>query len=173
MTSGKLKQQCLWFGIWPTSGCTVVIVVDTKLTLSDPSCSLAYSSSSGESVRLPLGSICFVYFFICVCCLRYLFVWVLMPACFKFIEYCFEIHVQGMLGVDSASARPCFDGTTRGLLESNFWVVTACGRSYLAVVILRWCKLFKSLRTHALPTARQLDPSIVATCAAWISIAIG
>ena len=39
-----------------------------------------------------------------------------------------------MLGVDSASARPCFDGTTRGLLESNFWVVTACGHSYLALV---------------------------------------
>ena len=52
----------------------------------------------------------------------------------KFIEYCFEINAQGMLGVDSASARPCFDGTTRGLLESNFWVVTACGRSYLALV---------------------------------------
>ena len=33
---------------------------------------------------------------------------------FKLIEYCFEINVQGMLGVDSASARPCFDGTTRG-----------------------------------------------------------
>ena len=32
----------------------------------------------------------------------------------KFVEYCIEINVQGMLGVDSASARPCFDGTTRG-----------------------------------------------------------
>ena len=53
---------------------------------------------------------------------------------FKFIEYCFEINVQGMLGVNSASARPCFDGTTRGLLESNFSVVTACGRSYLSLV---------------------------------------
>ena len=64
-----------------------------------------------------------------------LFVCLSAYACvFKFIEYCFEINVQGMLGVDSASARPCFDGTTRGLLESNFWVVTACGRSYLALV---------------------------------------
>ena len=32
-----------------------LVVVDTKLTLSDPSRSLADSSSSGESVRLPLG----------------------------------------------------------------------------------------------------------------------
>ena len=30
--------------------------------------------------------------------------------------------------------QPCFDGTTRGSLESNFWVVTACGCSYLALV---------------------------------------
>ena len=55
---------------------------------------------------------------------------------FKLIEYCFEINVQGMLGVDSASARPGFDGTTRGL-ESNFLVVTACGRSYFSIGLCR------------------------------------
>ena len=60
---------------------------------------------------------------------------------FKLIEYCFEINVQGMLGVDRASARPCFDGTTRGL-ESNFWVVTACGRSYFSIGL---CRLYLAL----------------------------
>ena len=40
-----LGSQCL----------QIASVVDTKLTLSDPSRSLADSSSSGESVRLPLG----------------------------------------------------------------------------------------------------------------------
>ena len=76
-------------------------------------------------------------FFIFVCCLRYLFCLSAYACVFKFIEYCFEINAQGMLGVDSASARPCFDGTTRGLLESNFWVVTACGRSYFSIGLCR------------------------------------
>ena len=41
---------------------TCPVVVDTKLTLSDPSHILADSSSSGESVRLPFGEFYFVYF---------------------------------------------------------------------------------------------------------------
>ena len=49
---------------------------------------------------------------------------------FKLIEYCFEINVQGMLGVDSASARPGFDGTTRGLSR-----ISGLSR-HVAVVIL-------------------------------------
>ena len=56
--------------------------------------------------------------------------------CVKLYWVLFEINAQGMLGVDSASARPCFDGTTRGL-ESNFWVVTACGRSYFSIGLCR------------------------------------
>ena len=54
-----------------------------------------------------------------------------------------------MLGVDSASARPCFDGTTRGL-ESNFWVVTACGRSYRSIGLCRLHTELPDLTTNSI-----------------------
>ena len=101
-------------------------------------------------------------FFIFVCCLRYLFCLSAYAYVFKFIEYCFEINVQGMLGVDSASARPCFDGTTRGLLESNFWVVTACGRSYCALV----CVGYSLLTAEIWPYNTSIERSTLA--ASWV-----
>ena len=105
-------------------------VVDTKLTLSDPSHSLADSSSSGESVRLPLGWICFVYFLfsfvVYVICLFQ----VLMPACLSLLSIVWNKCAR------HAGSGQCFRPAlfwrhhTR-LGVQYFWVVTACGRSYL------------------------------------------
>ena len=109
---------------------TFTSVVDTKLTLSDPSHSLADSSSSGESVRLPLGWICFVYFLfsfvVYVICLFQ----VLMPACLSLLSIVWNKCAR------HAGSGQCFRPAlfwrhhTR-LGVQYFWVVTACGRSYL------------------------------------------
>ena len=56
------------------------------------------------------------------------------------------------------------------VVTSLIWNMTSLGRGI--GLILR-CRLYKSLRTRALPTARQLDLYTVPTCAAWISVAIG
>ena len=54
-------------------------------------------------------------------------------------------------GSGHASARPCFDSTTRGLLESNFWVVTACGPCYFSIGLCRlhWLFLWNILNLNS------------------------
>ena len=129
-----VKAMCPMENVWFVLHCCLVRIFVIKLMLPE----IHFYMCCGH-LTYPIGSqpqscrfflwwrICeaavginlFCLFFSSVCCLRYLFCLSAYTCVFKFIEYCFEINVQGMLGVDSASARPCFDGTTRGLLASN------------------------------------------------------
>ena len=110
-------------------------VVDTKLTLSDPSRSLADSSSSGESVRLPLGQICFVYFSFSFAVYVICFVWVLMPACLSLLSIVWNKCARH--AGSGQCFRPALFWRQHTRLESNFWVVTACGRSYFSIGLCR------------------------------------